>query len=556
MAWRTLSRFRLLPRRDAFTKHDDGGVTIFAVIAFSMLLVLTGLVIDVGRVMNVHSQANSYADRVALAAAAELDGRSCSIARAIAAATGQDVVPGCDDETRQIPQARRLTLSGDSFVDVERMVFLSDLGTDPANPFARFGNNPFTQRPSADDRVTAFWRRGMSQPTRAPGMSMDRANRTTRFVMVETTREREDYLFFPLLSGAVSMEQSATVAPQAVAGFEQEVCNAPPLMLCNLAEATNGRNAAFSYTPNQMIRARLQGEDNDWAPGVYSVINAPSVTNTTTLRNYMGALNPSSAHPDYSCSGRSIIVRRGMNDSAGRRTAIRQGLNFRFDIFDGNYSLRTDPRFPPAHNVTKGLQTDTGDQCDIDRSDDTIPFPRDPCFMPGGDADDCVIAGGRRRAGHGDWDWDRYWDENHPDDPNLPARLPNRPPYNNVRRQDASRYQIYRYEIDFNLRVREWPEEIGRPICSPLATTPDETRDRRVLPVAIVNCVEYEDELEDGEEVPVEAYAEVFLTEPAGEGSWYDTSEPSTSDLYIEVIGPIRRNLPDNIIHEFPVLAR
>ena len=77
-------------------------------------------------------------------------------------------------------------------------------------------------------------------------------------------------------------------------------------------------------------------------------------------------------------------------------------------------------------------------------------------------------------------------------------------------------------------------------------------RDRRVVQVAVVNCRAYRNDLRDGDEVPVVAYADMFLTEPAG-----NTRRGANADeLDIEVIGLINPNLPENKVRDFPVLAR
>jgi hypothetical protein len=276
-----------------FLKEDSGAYTIFAVIGFAMLMVVIGLVIDVGRVMNVHSQASSYADRIALTAAAELDGRPNALRSALTAA-------------RAIPIGERLTLSGNNDVGIQRLVFLSDLGVDPENPFARFGANPCSSRPSAGDRVTAVWRTGTPAPTRCPGVSANLADRETRYVMAETTPEKENYLFFPI-AGALNpdIRTSATVAPQAVAGFKRELCNSAPVMVCNPDETGFGLNATFNAAAGRQFSVNLQSGVN-WNSNNYSLLkvdsNVLSVNSTLLgvplnirLRNLLGRPNPGTA---------------------------------------------------------------------------------------------------------------------------------------------------------------------------------------------------------------------------------------------------------------------
>ena len=47
------------------------------------------------------------------------------------------------------------------------------------------------------------------------------------------------------------------------------------------------------------------------------------------------------------------------------------------------------------------------------------------------------------------------------------------------------------------------------------------------------------------------------MTEPAGDGGWdHDDGDDNAPDLYLEVIGTVRPTLPENLVRDFPVLAR
>jgi Flp pilus assembly protein TadG len=482
-------------------------VTIFAIISFSMLLVVIGLIVDVGRVMNVHSQANSFADRAALAAAAELDGRAGALERARQAVFGANA---------QIDPGFRFTLSDDNVVSVQKVTFMASLGDDPVNPFAR---SPVTSGPvSQRDVVTATG--DANGVTPAAGYTSDRADRETRFILVDVTPETEDYLFFPIVAFLVpDIERSATVAPQAVAGFERQLCNSAPIMVCNPTEPPAGNaNASFDTTPGTMIRSRLQAGtlSTSWGPGVYSLLDVADPGSRSALRRYMGSTNPGAA-----CYGNSVIVernpQRSSNDFQRRRDAINEGLNVRFDMYNGAmYGRRTDAEYAPAPNVTKGLRTDVSDQCENSTSNSTIPLPRTAT-----------------------WVRSTYWSRNH-NGASLPSGLS----------EASTRYQVYRRE--FTDPVGPPESERSPPTCSNLTPDTNILRDRRVVQVAVVNCRAYRNDLRDGNEVPVVAYADMFLTEPAG-----NTLRGANADeLDIEVIGLINPNLPENKVREFPVLAR
>lgn len=509
-----------------FAGDVSGNLTIFGVIGFGMLMVVIGLVIDVGRVMNVHSQTASYADRVALAAAAELDGRNGALNRAIAAAQGANA---------QVDPGLRFSLSGDSVVGVNRLTFLSRLGPDPVDPF--------TRSPVAGDVVTATWEPGgpislVSSP------SIAAATRDTDFVLVDTTLEREDYLFFPLL-GVLSQEldTSATVASQAVAGFSREICNAPPLMICNVNEAVAGPGASFTPIPGQMIAAKMQGGAGaSWAPGTFGLLDTPFGTGANALREYVARVTPNTY-----CVGDRVDVKPGQNTGP-----FQQGMNTRFDMYDGPMRWRRHhPNYAPAANVMKGLRTQ-GWNCNNPKSNTSTPFPRDNCFMPSGTWPDgvsfgagtgCTTYGGVGRAGDGNWDRANYWATNHSGDPLPPGYA------------SMSRYEVYRYELENSPPgLGSTPQEIGAPTCSTATPISLPGRDRRVLQVAVVNCLEHQALLGgNARDVPVENYAEVFLTEPAGNTDWWGASN---GDLFVEMIGIVSPNTSDSVLREYPVLYR
>lgn len=497
-----------LPR--LFLANEHGAVTIFAIVAFSMLIVVVGLVIDVGRVMNVHSQANSYADRVAIAAAAQLNRKPGALIRARDAAQGGNT---------QVDPGFRISLSGDTSIGVRKLTFLSQLGADPTDPFKR--------SPVPGDIVLGTWEPGVGFKF-SGGLSLGQADRDANFVLVDTTRETEDYLFFPLLQAVTpAIQTSATVAPQAVAGFKQDVCNNTPIMVCNPAEvsgATTG--AAFTPTPGQILRLRLQG-NNNWNNDSFSLLDVPSTT-SSSLRDYMARVDP-----DTACHGDRVRVERNLNDSTNQRNAIRDGLNVRFDMYSSAlFSQRNNPQYAPARNVTKGLHTDripnnNPNRCTTDQSDTTIPFPRQQ-----------------------NWSRSNYWSQNFGGP--RPATLHTGVPY-----LSATRYQIYREEIEHNPpgRVSQDPNgdgEQGAPYCSNQNGSTDALRDRRVLQVAVVNCVENRTRLRNGQDVQVEAYAEMFMTEPMANTAW----SANNNELDLEIMGYVRPNLPEIAQREFPVLYR
>jgi hypothetical protein len=503
-----------------------GAVTVIGVVSFALLLAFIGLSVDVGRIMNVHSQAGSYADRSALAAAAELDGEVGAMTRAVRAAAG-DGTDGPIVET-----GMRLTLSGDNDVGLRRMTFLSALAADPLDPYAR--------SPIAGDQVLCIWEPAGGFDCSASGLTVAEADKEAQFVVVDTTTETEQYLLYPIATFLdPDMRDEGSVAPQAVAGFKREVCNLPPLTICNPYEnQTAPYGGTFDAVVGQQILMKTKGSGAAWAPGNFGFLRVPSGSGaphcsgggTTLLRCVLGLVTPNTQ-----CVGADV------DTEPGQAVAAHDGLNVRFDVYDPPLSSkRSDPAFAPAANVTKG-KVNTA-QCRSNTlqtpppANNTVPLPRDTCFGSG----TCVTTpDGSSRFGNGLTDAQRnaYWMTNH--GAALPGSL-----------LGATRFQMYRYEIDNNMIPNKSPTgENGNPTCSSQPPVNNPQRDRRVLIVAVINCLEH-DVRGAATDVPVVKFAEIFLTEGVG------FNGGSVEDVYVEVLGVVEPNGEDGILKEYPVLYR
>jgi hypothetical protein len=521
---RDAKRFHPAPRRTVagFLNQESGSVTIFSILGFALCMVIIGFTFDLGRVMGIHTQVSSYADSVALSAARELDGRPGALTRARDAGRETTSVIGAGD---------RLSISsGDRTIGVQRLTFLSRLAPLP--------NDPTTRSPVAGDVVTAIWNRGSNAIALQNGFSLADAERETQFVLVDTTREREEFILLPLLAWMTpGLGESITVAPQAIAGFDRQICNSPPLMLCNPAEAS-APGANFTFDPGDQIRANIRPSGGALRPGDMKLLSTPQGPSVARIREYMGRIVPNTF-----CTGRTIDVRNNTNPSA-----IREGLNTRLDMFSAALvGQRNSGDYTPAPVAPKGFDTTPG-SCAVQKSTinapPTTPLPRDNCFMPSGTWPDGIPAGsgsgcttflGTRLAGDGNWARTQYWTTNHPG-VSQPAGY-----------ATMSRYQVYRAEIAGNIGTSE-----NRCSTSPNTRVVDPLRDRRVFPIAIVNCLTTPVS-GDRDDVPVEAYAEVFLTEPVGNQTWWNGDD---EDVFLEIIGVTRRGLPETVQREFPVLFR
>lgn len=506
-----------------FYKEDDGAVTIFTVIIFAFLMAFAGLVFDVGRIYNVHSQSQSYVDQVALAAAAELDGSVGSIERAIRAAVG-DAQHGA-----LLNEGHRFSLSGDNNVGVQSMMFLDTIANDP---------NPGVYSPVAGDNVLCTYQAGAVW---CDGVTQAEADTMVQFVLVNSTTETEDFILFPIAGVFIpGFRTEASVAPQALAGFTRNVCNFPPMSICNPYESqTPPYGGEYIPQVGQQILLKSKGSGSQWAPGDFGFLNPAagaggglcgSPNGTSFLRCVLGLVEPNTQ-----CVSAQVDIKPGQAVSA------HVGLNMRFDIYDPPLTnAKNDPNFAPSANVTKG-KTHNPNQCRLNQLEtppvgyETVPLPRDSCFYSA----TCQQTGdGSPRLGNGITtpDLQTYWLTNH--GVALPGAL-----------VGGTRYDVYRYEINNSMIPDKSPQgEDGNATCASTSIS-DPLRDRRIMIMAVINCLEH-DIRGSASDVPVEAFVRMFLTEPVGlDGS-------STEDIYAETLGVVNPGDFDGVLHDFPVLYR
>ena len=141
-----------------------------------------------------------------------------------------------------------------------------------------------------------------------------------------------------------------------------------------------------------------------------------------------------------------------------------------------------------------------------------MSLPRDNCFYSG----TCDTNGQTNsRLGDGTWSFDSYWAVNHANDTIYKAQLTAQ--YGT----SPSRFDVYRFEAE-HPNITSGPEATG-PACN--STTQDYSR--RLLYVAVVDCSANQVS-GGGGTYPVQVFASLFLTEPAG--------GPPDADIYAEFV--------------------
>ena len=456
-----LSAIGLLSRFKKLSSDRRGAILVYVALLLPILMGGAVLAIDASRLFNLQTFLQKGADALAIAGAAELDGRTTSITRANTAIANL------------VSNTHKFSNAGVAGITVSTVRFLTGLPANDATPI------------DASFETT--------DPTLA------------RFIEVTVAPQTLTTLFPASFIGGPN---TTNATARAVAGFGAAVCQFTPMFVCNPFEGSGV--SIFDAIANPAIRRRqIQlrkkgGGSSQYAAGNYGFLQPPGGEHgANVIREMLGMTNPP-----------ACFIQNGVQLRPGFIASADQGMNVRFDMYDGALNgKKSDSNFRPALNVRKGY-SHTGNPCQAgldnvdDDNEDGVPdnsgLPRDNCFA----TSTCPYMGGR--MGDGNWDIDSYKTSN-----NLGGI-----PYSNGNL--TSRYDVYRYEIDNNLvNTASQGGETGTPACyngGGLSDTPD----RRILYVAILDClahnVEDDNSGNSGPPVPVTAFAKMFLTEPVSNG--------------------------------------
>ena len=315
----------------------------------------------------------------------------------------------------------------------------------------------------------------------------------------------------------VGQPPTVTLQAQAVARKGRAVCQITPLAICNPAEATGGPGAAFNpaaYYGHQIL-VRQTGSGAAWAPGNFGFLDVPGYGNGASgLADALGSDAP------------NVCFKTAVTTKPGQTSGARTALNTRFDMYENPFfkGEKNNPNFAPAQNVTKGYDTAAGNYCNN-------PQPADPASNMKKLPWDTDLSQANR-FGNGQWNCATYWQAVHPGvtAPTGCGASPGTPT------SGITRFQVYRYEIDNNLVPDGGAgREDGRKQCSSQAAQApvnnDLSTDRRVVTVAVINCLE--NNVHGSSTVEPKAFLNGFLTEPVG----VSPGDPNAGDIILEVIG-------------------
>ncbi|MBZ9734395.1 pilus assembly protein TadG-related protein [Mesorhizobium sp. CA18] len=458
--------------------NDQRGIAMILVaIMLPALVGFAVLALDMSRANGLHSDLQKGVDALALAGAAELDGNSDAWTRAERALTN--------------------LVSNDTIFADAGVVTLPSTGSTTVNPTYS----------ACRSRGQISWCFLANIPTNdsSPITSANYAATAGATKFIQVTAQPESFTaMFPVSYLSGSSANSFNVGAEAVAGFTNALCQFTPMFICNPYTSLGALQTAVSGTSKPMIWLKEQtgGNNAQYGPGNYGFLSSPEGDKSAQKLTEMFAVT----------SPPACYSQNGVQTRPGNVTPVNDGINTRFDIYpNGNSGKLIPSSAPPAPNVRKGMVVkNNGGSCSYDlpnsgQINNYKALPRDNCFYSG----TCTQAG---VLGNGAWDFAGYWSVNHGNASTTGVLT--------ACGANPSRYCVYKYEID-NPTLKSGQEK-----TPPQCNTTTQLADRRLLYVAIVDCVANNVQ-GGGQTLPVQAFASVFVTETAG--------GPPNADIYGEI---------------------
>lgn len=473
-----------------FLRDQRGVVAVLVAIVIALLIGVGALAVDLPRVYSFDIDLQNIADAAALAGARELDGQTGAIARATDA-------------------ARYAVTNAAKFASTS---------VDPNT----FGIQFLASIPTLDTQ---------------PLTDFTTSDSAASYILVTVPQATIGFLF----ASVTGAGQQGKFAASAVAGNTQIICQTVPMFMCNPTEPPGNTDPSYpvDYSAATDLRHRLiesfqAGGSTAYSGGNFGLLCPAGSENQA---GHCGAQNLPAEFASRSgtcIQVRSVTVSTKTGADMGKVTS---GLNARMDSWDSTMkSSIGDPNYEPSPNVTQGAVIKTqGPTCqrvaasnfgggqngtkveDGFLTDSASGFPAgdknndinniDPCIL----TNTCsyISANGTAdgNVGSNSYDWyTKYFDINQ-----NTAFPPNGWPGTNP----PSRYEVYRWELE-NSKIVTANTSITSGAFSGDTTLETGTvaasacwgavpssdgynyfsdgigvntlKDRRIMPIAIVNC--------------------------------------------------------------------
>lgn len=478
-----------------FLRDEGGAVAATYALALIPLVAFAGVAFDYARVMGMDSELQNGADQAALAAASQLDGRAGACARASQAAStmlNNLVVLASDSDF--------ITVGAEDACDAAGQI--------------RFYQDKAKRTAATDD---------------------ENAN----FVEIYVDARQVNYALLPI-TGRLASDALEGIA---FAGLGSAICKTPPLMMCNPREYSDPDFDISAYVGSGV---RLVANDGGGlVPGNFGYLETNIGNGASALREVLGRTEiPGDCLPA-----------EGVTTKPGLSVSVFDALNTRFGI-EGNGLIQAcgpnQSLCPPSGNSRIDL-LQAGNKCDISKNGfavgnapylptspvndhpnpaalDPMGYPRDKCHAVS-NTGSCTLD----RMGDGNWDRNAYYVSNGYGA--IPTTWPDYGYPELAGRTTPTRFQQYRYEYDNRAtmlatkNVAGGFKQQGTPICSPPGIAPGSSPDRRVLTIAVLNCVSQGIQGRT-ENLDVVDWVDVFMVEPSA-----TRARTEKSDFYVEIIG-------------------
>lgn len=344
-----------------------GAIVIMTVFFVIILLGFAALALDLGRLYVLRTDMQNAADAASLAAAVELDGKLGARERAVQAATNL------------LSHKGQFTTSPELLTHLVKYWNPAADADPTTNPFVFFswiGAEPDSLTPPSGCDINN---------TIEPGKCITTNDEEARYVKIKldpelTPDEDKDYgidfYFLPVLSilGGTTITEGFTKVMAVAGNTDSAICNYPPLMICGTPD---------DFTLGQQVRLKTQGPSSQWLPGMFAFLEPIECNEDGTVCTSESQLNKAlgsqlALERDRGCSPNYVIP------LPGDRQATAYPLNTRFGLYSKTGGVTyDDDLYPSSSNV--------------------IEYPMDANL----DADPTA------RLGNGDWGAQAYFDSYH-----------------------------------------------------------------------------------------------------------------------------------------------
>jgi len=461
-------------------KDEHGTILVQFTVYLVAVFGFIGLALDGGRYLLLHNSLQDLADAAALAGAAELDG-TARLGGARARATSAAQAMANNNPPRWYDVGGSTSITTSFYSAI-----------DPVNGDTAATSDKDAKYIKVTTDVTAG---GVSQ-------------------VVPT---------FLIAAGAVSQPASATAMAKATGSQ----CFATSMMLCNPSEplaGSTGDTSSFNPSVGAEFIFSVAGNTGGFSPGVFNLLDTPQGSGSDNeIKKFL-----SQQSPQFCFTG-------GTSPAQGQKTnATMVGINVRFDQQPNGNTSGLDLTPAPikisgqANPVNGQGRVNCNQQNDV--SAQSLPLPHDRSFTP-----PTMSQGGSQRGpGPTLADLQAYWSNHHPG--SLPAGV-------------TTRWQIYQLEVTGTGNAGIWNTDAVEPhgpACAPTSTQvpPEFDANRRLLKIAVVDCLYWGVHGNAVNEIPITHYADFFLI------------RPSDGNIYTEYVGKNQINGANSLLRRIVQLVR